>query len=314
MMQKILLTGINGQVGHVLKARLANDYALTAVSRNELDLNDTDAVKALVHDVQPDIIINPAAYTAVDKAESETDIAHAVNAGAPKALAEAGQDVGAALIHFSTDYVFDGSKTESYKESDTINPLGVYGKTKQLGEQAIQAVGLPHLILRTSWVYGVYGKNFFHTILRLAAEREELTIVGDQIGAPTSTLSIADGVMALLADWGKADKSTQLAQSGIYHFTNQQSGSWHDFAVEIVRLYHQFSKQYHMPPLTTDVHAIKAITTAEFPTPAARPANSRLNNAKLADAFGVTLPDWQVALNEVMEQYIQAKGYKLLPS
>lgn len=305
-MKKILLTGVNGQVGHVLEKRLAKKYTLTALSREKLDLTNADQIRECVQLVKPDIIINPAAYTAVDQAESEPELAYAVNAKAPKALAEEGQKIGAAMIHFSTDYVFDGSKLSAYQETDQVSPLGVYGKTKLAGEEAVQSAGLPHLILRTSWVYGVYGKNFFHTVLRLASERDSLKIVADQIGAPTSTFSIADGILDLLNAWDVSDET----QSGIYHFTNNGSGSWHRFASEIVHLYYQYAKTYEMPALKASTAAIAPITTQEFPTPAARPENSRLDNTKLAETFDVALPLWKTALEEVMQGYIAEKQFK----
>lgn len=267
-MKKILLTGVNGQVGHALQKKLFN-YQLVALSREQLDLTDKDAIRHIVQTIQPDLIINPAAYTAVDKAESEPELAYAINATAPQILAEEAAKLNAALIHFSTDYVYDGSKIADYLETDAVNPLSVYGKSKLAGEEAIRAVGLPHLILRTSWVYGAYGKNFLKTIIRLASERDSLRIVADQFGAPTSAESIADAVMELLSVW----QPQQANQTGVYHFTNQGKTSWHGFSCAIVSEYNRLARIKNIPQLKALVENIAAITTADYPTPAARPAN-----------------------------------------
>ena len=203
MYRKILLTGVNGQVGHALKLKLSQYespfyFEILALTREQLDLTKVHDIKRIVREIKPDLIINPAAYTAVDNAESEHELAYAINGVAPQILAEEAARLGAGLIHFSTDYVYDGTKNNDYIEEDAVNPVSVYGKSKLAGEDAIRSVGLPHLILRTSWVYGAYGKNFLKTILRLAGERESLRIVADQFGAPTSSESIADGVVALV--------------------------------------------------------------------------------------------------------------------
>ncbi|HAF01531.1 MAG TPA: dTDP-4-dehydrorhamnose reductase [Methylophilaceae bacterium] len=295
-MRKILLTGVNGQVGNALEQRLSDEYHLTALSREQLDLTREDEIRRVVQLIKPDVIINPAAYTAVDKAESEQDLAYAINATAPQVLAEEALKLNAGLIHFSTDYVFDGTKSEPYVETDQVNPLGVYGKTKLAGEQLITEVGLPHLILRTSWVYGAYGKNFLKTILRLGSERDQLRIVADQFGAPTSSISIAAGVQQLLKVWHKNNN----VQSGIYHFTNAGSTSWHGFTCQIIQDYQQHAIAAGMPALKLKLENIEPITTAEYPTPAKRPANSRLNNAKLESTFNITLPAWQDGLREVI--------------
>jgi dTDP-4-dehydrorhamnose reductase len=294
--QKILLTGVNGQVGHALKTKLA-EYEVVALSREQLDLTKTHDIKRIVRDVKPNLIINPAAYTAVDKAESEPELAYAINATAAQILAEEAARLGAGIIHFSTDYVFDGTKTAPYVETDEVNPVSVYGKSKFAGEQAIQQVGMPHLILRTSWVYGAYGKNFLKTILRLAAERDALRIVGDQIGAPTSSESIADAVTQLVNIWQKE----QVSQTGIVHFTNVGETSWHGFSCEILNKYNALMESKHWPPLKACVENIAPISTADYPTPAARPANSRLNNAKLKQVFDVELPTWQLGLQQVIK-------------
>ena len=298
--QKILLTGVNGQVGHALLPKLAQ-YQVVGLSRESLDLSDADAIRRIVREIEPDLIINPAAYTAVDKAESEPELAYAINATAPQTLAEEADRLGAALIHFSTDYVYDGKKNTAYVETDTTKPMGVYAKSKLAGENSIRAVGLPHLILRTSWVYGAYGKNFLKTILHLAAERDSVRIVADQIGAPTSSEHIADAVVELLEKW----QPQQRNQSGIYHVTNAGSTSWHGFACEIINEYKQLGIT---PALKINVENIAAITTEEYPTPAARPENSCLDNTKLKQTFGIELPAWQQALHDVMQSLKQEQN------
>lgn len=296
-MKKILLTGVNGQVGHALQKRLLN-HNVVALNRDQLDLIDTDAIRRVVRTIQPDLIINPAAYTAVDKAETEPDLAYAINAVAPQVLAEEAARLNAAFIHFSTDYVYDGTKSSAYIEIDSVNPISVYGKSKLAGEEAIRLVGLPHLILRTSWVYGAYGKNFLKTIIRLASERESLRIVADQYGAPTSNESIADAVVSLLTVWQINDAS----QTGIYHLTNQDKTSWHGFSEAIVEEYQGLAANKNWPPLIAN--KIVPISTADYPTPAARPANSYLDNSKLNQVFGVTLPIWQQGLQQVMHSLV----------
>lgn len=298
-MQKILLTGVNGQVGHALKTKLT-EYEVIALSREQLNLTKIHDIRRVVREIKPNVIINPAAYTAVDKAESEPELAFAINATAPQILAEEAARLSAALIHFSTDYVYDGTKKTPYVENDEVNPVSVYGKSKLAGEAAIREVGLPHLILRTSWVYGAYGKNFLKTILRLAAERDALRIVGDQVGAPTSSESIANAVAQLVDIW----KPAQEDQTGVYHFTNKGATSWHGFSCEIVNQYNVLMSGKDWSALKTNVKNIAAITTADYPTSAARPANSHLNNAKLKQVFEIELPAWQHALEQVMQSLV----------
>ncbi len=295
-MRKILLTGVNGQVGHALKTRLSQ-YELIALSREQLDLTKAHDIKRIVRDIKPNLIINPAAYTAVDKAESEPELAYAINATAAQILAEEAARLNAALIHFSTDYVYDGTKPSAYSETDAVSPMSVYGKSKLAGEDAIRAVGSPHLILRTSWVYGAYGKNFLKTMLRLAAEQDSLRVVADQFGAPTSSKSIANGVVQLVEVW----QTNQENQTGIYHFTNTGETSWHGFSCEIVNEYNRLKSVKAWPALKAGVENIAAITTADYPTPAARPANSKLDNSKLKHVFNVELPSWQLGLQQVMQ-------------
>lgn len=297
MYKKILLTGVNGQVGHALKHALLADKvfsdAFVALDRNQLDLSRTDEIRRVIQSVQPDLIINPAAYTAVDKAETEPEMAYAINTTAPQTLAEEAASIGAKLIQFSTDYVYNGKKSGPYLENDATEPLSVYGKSKLAGEDAIRAVGLPHLIFRTSWVYGAYGKNFLKTILRLAGERDELRIVADQFGAPTSSHSIAEATLSVLTRWdGEA--------AGTYHLVNAGQTSWHGFATAIVEEYSRLQASKAWPLLK--VKTVQAITTQEFPTPAARPTNSCLSTSKLMQDFSVELPDWRDALVEELNQ------------
>lgn len=289
MYKKVLITGVNGQVGHALNELLDNDIATSVISlsRAELDLSNQDQIKQVIKSIKPDLIINPAAYTAVDKAESEPELAYAVNATAPRILAEQAAKIGARLIHFSTDYVYNGNKSTPYIETDLTEPLSIYGKSKLAGEEAIHQVGLPHLIFRTSWVYGAYGKNFLKTILRLAGEREELRIVADQFGAPTSASSIADAVSHVIKAWHNDT-------TGVYHLVNAGKTTWHGFASAIVEEYARLHTTKGWPPLK--VQDIKPISTQEFPTPAARPANSCLDTTKLTRDFSIQLPDWRDAL------------------
>lgn len=290
---KILLTGINGQVGHALSPKLHALGEVFALDRGQLDLSNPDAIREVVQRIKPDLIINPAAYTAVDKAESEPELAYAINGIAPGVLAEEAAKLGALLIHYSTDYVFDGKKTSAYVETDETNPLSVYGASKLSGEKAIQAVGAAHLIFRTSWVYGAYGKNFLRTILRLAAERDSLNIVADQFGAPTSSDSIADATIDALQKW-------DLSKNGIYHLVNAGETSWHGFSQEIVKQYQSLQQQKNWPSLHIASDKIVGISTAEYPTPAHRPNNSRLNTEKLWLAFNTKLERWDYSLNELL--------------
>jgi dTDP-4-dehydrorhamnose reductase len=296
--KKILLTGVNGQVGHALQKAFLKETAFAGIvvslDRSQLDLTDQDAIRRAVQTLQPDLIINPAAYTAVDKAESEPELAYAINATAPQVLAEEAAKIGARFIHFSTDYVYAGMKHGAYVEEDVTQPLSVYGKSKLAGEEAIRSVGLPHLIFRTSWVYGAYGKNFLKTILRLAAERDELRIVADQFGAPTSSTSIANAVLSVMGNW-------QNDYAGTYHLVNAGQTSWHGFAVAIVEEYNRIQKAHGLPLLKASPDNIQAITTQDYPTPAARPANSCLDCTKLARDFSVTLPEWHAALITELE-------------
>ena len=289
-MKKILVTGKNGQVGWELQRTLAPLGQVIAMDVDDMDLSNPDAIRNKVREIAPHIIVNPAAHTAVDKAESEPDLAMAINGIAASVLAEEAKKLDALFIHYSTDYVFDGTKASPYVESDTPNPQSVYGKTKLAGEQAIQAVGGKHLILRTSWVYGIHGGNFVKTILRLAKERSELRIVADQYGAPTWARLLAESTSQII---GKYTEGT----SGVYHLTSSGRTNWHQFAEETVRLARQYDDVLKDKPLT-----IHPIATHEYPLPAKRPANSSLSTEKIRKTFGLELPGWEDDLAECVRQ------------
>jgi len=288
---RVLLTGVNGQVGWELQRTLAPLGEVIAADRSLIDLADGAAIRRAVEAIAPDLIVNPAAYTAGDKAESEPELAHAINATAPGELAQAAAARGIPLVHFSTDYVFDGNKAGAYHEDDAPNPLGVYGATKLAGEQAVQQAGIPHLILRTSWVYGLRGRNFLLTMQRLARERDTLAVVDDQFGAPTWSRLIAEATALATARW--LERPDRLATSGIYHLTCGGRTSWHGFTAAILA---------HLAQTDTPLAQLTAIPTSGYPTPAARPTNSQLDCSKLAATFGVRLPDWETALALCVEQ------------
>jgi dTDP-4-dehydrorhamnose reductase len=287
---RILLLGKKGQVGWELARALAPLGEVTALGRAELDLADVPRLIATVRALQPEVIVNAAAYTAVDKAESEQDAAFDVNATAPRVLAEEAKRSGALLVHFSTDYVFDGAKATPYVEEDPTNPLNVYGASKLAGERAIAAAGCRHLILRTSWVYGPRGANFMLSMLRLARERPQLRVVDDQVGAPTSSRAIADATAAVLV---RAMASPGL--EGLYHLTASGETSWCGFARAILA-----RAGIEIP--------VVPIPTEQYPTPARRPRNSRLDCARLRAAFGVTLAPWQESLAEAMREHARLPG------
>jgi len=295
--QKILLTGTNGQVGHSLQAAFKTrgfPAELIALDRNQLDLANTEQIRKMVRTIQPDLIINPAAYTAVDKAESETDLAYHINAIAPGILAEEAARLNAKLIHFSTDYVYNGRKLEAYQETDPTEPLSVYGQTKLAGEEAIRAVGVQHLIFRTAWVYGAYGKNFMKTILRLASERETLNIVADQIGTPTSSNAIAEAMLQIV-------QQGDFEVSGVYHLVNSGQASWFEFAQAIVEESNFLREQEGQAALL--VKHIQPISTDQYPTPARRPANSLLDTGKLSKDFGIQMPHWRESLIKELSSF-----------
>lgn len=288
---KILLTGNTGQLGYELERSLQGLGEIVALGRSKLDLSDLDQVRDVIRAVQPGLIVNPAAYTAVDKAETDVELAMRINAEAPAVMAEEAKKLGAAMIHYSTDYVFDGSKGSPYVEDDPTCPINVYGRSKLAGEQAIQAAGIAHLIFRTSWVYGMRGKNFLLTVLRLAQEREELRIVGDQHGSPTWCRSIADTTAHIVAQAHAVGDLQAWWQrhTDIYHLTAQGQTTWADFTQEILD-----NAALPKPPLVT------AIPTAAYPLPAPRPAYSVLSCERLKQTF-CDLPAWDDALRLCMK-------------
>ncbi|MGZ8190144.1 MAG: dTDP-4-dehydrorhamnose reductase [Methylococcaceae bacterium] len=294
---KILLTGVNGQVGWELARTLLPLGEVFAPNRLEADLSDLEGLRRTVQSIKPDVIINAAAYTAVDKAESEQDLAILINAKAPGVLAEEAQKNGALLIHYSTDYVFDGTKKAAYTEDDTANPLNVYGLSKLAGEKAIQATGADHLILRTTWVYASRGHNFLRSILRLAAEREELNIVADQIGSPTWARLIAETTAHVLRQ-SMLERLQGDFKSGLYNLTSTGETSWYGFAQAIV----EFAREQNNLLLKNRI--IKPIPTSDYPLPAKRPANSRLSTTRLEQRFGLTMPTWESAMKICMAEIL----------
>ncbi|MGK5032351.1 dTDP-4-dehydrorhamnose reductase [Janthinobacterium sp. MDT1-19] len=285
-MSRILITGKTGQVGYELERSLQGLGEIIALDRSQMDLADLDQVRDVIRRIKPTLIVNPAAYTAVDKAESESELALRINGEAPGVMAEEAKQLGAAMIHYSTDYVFDGSKDGPYVETDPTCPINVYGSSKLAGEQAIQATGIPHMILRTSWVYSTHGKNFLLTMLRLAKEREELSIVSDQFGAPTWSRTIADTTAHIVAQSLAASdqQAWWQARSGLYHLTAQGRTSWFGFTEAIMA-----------HPSITKKPRLKTILAQDYPVPAKRPINSVLSSQRLMDTF-CRIPDWQDAL------------------
>ncbi|WP_374979274.1 dTDP-4-dehydrorhamnose reductase [Pseudomonas solani] len=283
---KILITGHSGQVARELRLALADQAELLVLGRDRLDLADSDAIRRLVRAERPALIINAAAHTAVDQAESEPEAAFALNATAPGVLAEEAVALGAPLIHYSTDYVFDGSKNAPYTEDDQPNPLGVYGRSKLAGEEAIRAVGGAHLILRTSWVYSLHGRNFLLTMQRLLQERDHLRVVADQVGAPTWAGSIATATAALIQRWQDGRQAW-----GTYHFSSGGETSWFGFASAIADTLKAEGKP---------CASLEPIPSSAYPTPAQRPLNSRMDGGKLLRDWDVALPDWRLGLDECL--------------
>jgi dTDP-4-dehydrorhamnose reductase len=305
MKPRILLTGKSGQVGAELAVMLPKLGEVVALDRQQLDLSKPDDVRRTIREIRPVIIVNAAAYTAVDQAEKEEILAWAINVEAPALMAQEAKKIGAGLIHYSTDYVFDGSSHSPYLEDDHPNPISVYGKTKLAGERAIQDVGLPYLIFRTAWIYGTRGRNFLLTILRLASQREDLRIVDDQIGAPTWCREIARGTISVLGKLS-AHRQGELSlpkPGGIYHMTAAGVTSWHGFAEAIVEEASHAPLNLPWLAAATDgmliAKRISPITTAQYPTPARRPAYSVLSNSRLAQHFGVQLTEWRAQLHSV---------------
>lgn len=286
---RILITGAKGQVGWEMQRALAPLGTVLALGHADMDLANADAIRQVLRHQAPDLIINTAAHTAVDRAEQEPELAQAINGLAPGILAEEAKRLNAALVHFSTDYVFDGSKGAPYEEIDAPHPLSVYGTSKLAGEKAVAAVDCAHLILRTSWVYGARGKNFMLTMQRLAQEREELRVVDDQMGAPTWCRMLAEATGLIVAQCLHKDSVADRLRDrgGLYHLSAGGQTSWFGFASAIVG-------RLEKPPRMTP------ITTSEYPLPAPRPAYSVLSNDKLARQFGIRLPDWQASLEQCL--------------
>jgi len=281
---KILITGINGQVGHALMRELT-EHELIGLTRQDCDLTNLDQIKQVIDQHQPDLIINPAAYTKVDQAEDEPELAFKINRDAPKVIAEKAREYHIPLIHFSTDYVFDGEKKKAYVEDDPTEPLGVYGHSKCAGEEAIQAVGGLVYIFRTSWVYSTIGHNFYLTMKKLSQERDELKVVVDQLGVPSSNQFIAEKMKAIIPQLNDNN-------AGTYHLVPDGSCSWHEFAKEIIG---QTNSQFNLENL-------HAITTDEFPTKTRRPKNSILNNVKIKQTFNLECNHWQTELEKVIHE------------
>ncbi len=302
-MRRILLTGLNGQVGQELQRTLAPLGEVIGVGRETMDLAQATSIRQAISEARPDVIVNAAAYTAVDKAETETELAHSINGIAPQIMAEEAQRLGAALFHISTDYVFDGRKNTPYLEDDAPNPLGVYGKSKLVGEEGIRKTCDRYIILRTAWVYGTYGQsNFVKTLLRLFASRDEVRVVADQVGTPTWASDIASAIATLLPQLCP-EQPQESPLTGIYNFTNSGMSSWYDFAIAIF----EEAKQLGFP---LKVQRIVPITTSEYPTPAQRPAYSVLSGKKVSAALGTYPPYWRDGLRQMLgELYSYTKEH-----
>ena len=301
---KILLLGASGQVGWELQRSLAvlGDVTLAGIDGGTsvaADFARPEGLQAVVEAAAPDIVVNAAAHTAVDRCESEPDLAHAINATAPGVLAQAAAARGAWLVHYSTDYVFDGSGRTPWREDDATGPLSVYGRTKLAGEEAIRASGCRHLIVRTSWVYGARGDNFAKTMLRLAAERDTLSVVADQVGAPTGAELLADATAHMLRQvTGEAPGAADAG--GTYHLAATGECSWHQNARHVIA----YARARGRPVRVAD-DAIRALTTAEYPTPAKRPGNSRLDTTKIRRTFGLAVPPWHVGIERALDEMFQ---------
>jgi dTDP-4-dehydrorhamnose reductase len=301
----ILLTGKNGQVGGELLRLLPQVGEVVAFGRDELDLSNPADIRRSIREVRPQLIVNAAAYTAVDRAETDEAMARAVNAEAPGLIAEEARKIGAVLIHYSTDYIFDGTKQTPYDEMDSANPINVYGKTKLAGEQAIRDSGADHLIIRTSWVYATRGRNFLLTILRLATEREELKIVSDQTGSPTCASEVAAATIKILAGRRARNGGAFVFSEagGTYHMSAAGQTTWYHFAKTILEKAENSSHNMEWLVAATQgrrliTRRVIPISTSEFPSPAARPAYSVLSNARLNKTFGIVLPDWHNQLQD----------------
>jgi dTDP-4-dehydrorhamnose reductase len=300
-MKKLLLLGANGQVGWELQRSLAPLGSLLVCDRSQADLSDLDRLVNLVHSERPDVIVNAGAYTAVDKAESDTSTARRINAEAVATLAGAAKAINAWLVHYSTDYVFDGSGDQPFTEDAPTGPLSAYGQTKLEGELAIRKSNCQHLILRTSWVYATRGNNFAKTMLRLAKERDELRVIADQFGAPTSAELIAD-VTALILRQLTQEAQLRAQVSGTYHLVASGSTTWHQYARFVIDEATRLGLE-----LKASAERVTPISTDEYPLPAKRPANSRLCNTKLQATFGLVLPTWEYHVQRMIKELLDQR-------
>lgn len=303
---RILLTGTSGQVGGALLHVLRLQHDVLAPLRPDFDLAQPAMLAAALDRMNPDLVINPAAYTAVDLAEDDPEAAFRINEEAPSAIALWAARHDVPLIHFSTDYVFDGSGERPWREDDCCAPLSIYGRSKRAGEQRIISAGGRHLIVRTSWVYDARGRNFFRTVIRLATERPELRVVADQVGAPTSAKSIADAVDRIISTGIDAMPSAFTAAEGVVHLTNGGTTSWHGFASAILT-------ELQARHIATKARDVTAIESKDFPTKAARPLNSRLDLGRLNTVFGISPPDWRKALDREMDDFVSHAGCDTRP-
>lgn len=294
---RLLLTGCNGQLGFELQRSLAPLAEVIAISRDDCDLSDETALRALIQEIEPDGIVNPAAYTAVDKAESDAELARKINSDAPRIMGEEATKCGAFVFHYSTDYVFEGVGDQFYKESDPTNPQNVYGQTKLEGEHALLSVCQRSLIMRTSWVVGAHGGNFAKTMLKLASERDSLSVVADQFGAPTSAALLADVTAQLI---GRIKhQGDEVFPYGLYHVAASGVTNWYEYAQFVIAEAIKTGKSMKVLP-----EVFKPITTADYPVPAKRPANSRLDTNHFQNAFDLRLPDWKLGVSHVLQQIL----------
>ncbi|MCF6236217.1 MAG: dTDP-4-dehydrorhamnose reductase [Gammaproteobacteria bacterium] len=293
---RILITGCNGQVGtELVKQGQALNHEIVAFDQDRLDITQADSVQKIVNEHQPDIIVNAAAYTAVDKAEQEIEVAYAVNKEGATNLAVISQALNIPLFHISTDYIFDGKKQQAYKEDDPASPTGVYGQSKWQGEQAIREILKKYIILRVSWVFATEGNNFVKTMFRLAIERDEISVVADQHGGPTCAADIASTLLKL-AEQALSEKDQTSFPWGTYHYSGTPTTTWHGFAEKILT-------QGKKMGLIKIIPKLNAITTADYPTPAVRPENSKLDCSKIKKIFDIEQPDWQAALNNTLKEW-----------
>jgi len=291
---KILLFGKNGQVGFELNRSLQPLGEITALTRSEADFSNPESLRKIISELKPDVIVNAVAYTAVDKAEEQEGLAEKINAITPGVIAEEAAKIGALLVHYSTDYVFDGTKDSSYTESDAPNPINAYGRTKLAGEHVIQQSGCDYLIFRTSWVYTSRGHNFLLTMLKLAKEREQLSVVSDQLGSPTTARLIAETTLICIHQALK-ERLVGIFESGLYHLTASGKTSWFGFAEEIMRL----AREQGLP---VSVKQVNPVPTTSYPTPAKRPMNSQLSLNKLEYVSTITTPDWKTTLKTTIQE------------